>query len=419
MSSCGCRSPASSSAGPRAGSSALLCASSRPGSKGGAPASPSEGPALHRQGGSRQDHGGGGDGDPLRRERPAHDRGLDRSGPLPGRRHGPSPRRHPPPAVRGAVGPAARLDRAARGGVGRGPGVHGLLVRLGRPGRRRGRGARRPPGPGRAVRPVRHQHPRLVRPVRRGGGRLRPDVLTWYMERVFPVERRLVRLFRPVVSRVTSMPVAGDGVFDAAMRLYERLGGVRDLLSDGERTSIRLVVNPEKMVIAEAKRTATYLSLFGYHVDAVVANRLLPEAVADPWFKAWKAAHADHLASIEESFAPLPVLRAELAPEELVGRALLSDFANDLYGECDPAALMHSGPAIRVEADGGERVLVVPLPFVDRDDLEIGRREDELLVRVGPYRRAVTLPDSLRRRQVTAATITDGALQIRFQRGTE
>ncbi|HZT65269.1 MAG TPA: TRC40/GET3/ArsA family transport-energizing ATPase [Acidimicrobiales bacterium] len=246
-----------------------------------------------------------------------------------------------------------------------------------------------------------------------------PDVLTWYMERVFPVERRLVRLFRPVVSRVTSMPVAGDGVFDAAMRLYERLGGVRDLLSDGERTSIRLVVNPEKMVIAEAKRTATYLSLFGYHVDAVVANRLLPEAVADPWFKAWKAAHADHLASIEESFAPLPVLRAELAPEELVGRALLSDFANDLYGECDPAALMHSGPAIRVEADGGERVLVVPLPFVDRDDLEIGRREDELLVRVGPYRRAVTLPDSLRRRQVTAATITDGALQIRFQRGTE
>ena len=244
-----------------------------------------------------------------------------------------------------------------------------------------------------------------------------PDVLSWYMQRVFPVERRLVKLMRPVVSRVTTMPVAGDDVFDAGHRLYASLAGVRELLSDAAVTSIRLVVNPERMVIAEARRTATYLALFGYHVDAVVANRLLPETVVDPWFKAWKAAHAEHLAAIEDGFAPLPVLRAELASDELVGAPLLSDFAAGLYGDDDPAAVMHAGPTLRVDERGDDRVLGLPLPFAERDDLELGRHGDELLVRVGPYRRAVALPDSLRRRTVRSATISDGWLEIEFGGG--
>ena len=109
-----------------------------------------------------------------------------------------------------------------------------------------------------------------------------PDVLSWYMDRVFPVERTVTRLVRPLLARVTSLPVAGDDVFAAARRFYDRLDGVRELLTDPERTSVRLVVNPERMVIAEARRTHTYLSLFGYRVDAVVANRLLPDAISDP-----------------------------------------------------------------------------------------------------------------------------------------
>jgi arsenite-transporting ATPase len=115
-----------------------------------------------------------------------------------------------------------------------------------------------------------------------------PDILSWYMERLFPVGRRLTGIVRPWLSRVTTMPVASDAVFEATRRFYARLDGVRELLTDGERSSVRLVVNPERMVIAEARRTYTYLSLFGYHVDAVIANRLLPDAVTDPWFKAWK-----------------------------------------------------------------------------------------------------------------------------------
>ena len=241
-----------------------------------------------------------------------------------------------------------------------------------------------------------------------------PEVLSWYMNRVFPLERRLLGAVRPVLKRVTSVPVAGDGVFEAVGRLYERLGAARRLLSDPARTSVRLVVNPERVVIAEAMRTATYLGLFGYGLDAVVANRLLPDGVTDPWFKAWRATHAEHLATIEEGFAPLPVLTAELACEELVGQPLLSDFAGSLYAGRDPSCVFHEGPTMTVEDRDDGRVMSLLLPFVDRDDLEVGRHDDDLLVRVGPYRRAVALPDSLLGRPVSRAAINGSWLDVTF-----
>ena len=244
-----------------------------------------------------------------------------------------------------------------------------------------------------------------------------PDVLSWAMERLFPMGRAVNKVVAPVLSRVTKLPVAGDDVFAATQRFYDRLDGVRELLTDPERTSVRLVVNPERMVIAEARRTHTYLSLFGYGVDAVVANRLLPDDIVDPWFKAWKEAHAEHLATIEEGFAPVPVLRAELAPEELVGVDRLRAFAADLYGDIDPAARLHHGALFEVTADGDDLLLQLPLPGADKDELDLAQRDDELLVRVGPYRRAMILPDSLRRRTVVAATLDAGVLTVRFAPG--
>jgi len=241
-----------------------------------------------------------------------------------------------------------------------------------------------------------------------------PDVLRWYMERVFPTSRRLHRAVAPLLSRVTSLPVAGDAVFGSAERLYGRLEGVKEVLADTERTSVRLVVNPERMVIAEARRTATYLALFGYGVDSVIANRLLPEAISDPWFDRWKASHAEHLTAITDGFAPLPVLRAELAAEEVVGLDRLRTFAADLYGDTDPTARLHEGEPLRVVAVGTDMELQIDLPFVDRDDLDVGRRHGDLLVAVGPYRRAIALPDSLLRRSVTSATLRDGRLRVTF-----
>jgi arsenite-transporting ATPase len=246
-----------------------------------------------------------------------------------------------------------------------------------------------------------------------------PDILSWYMDRVFPVGRSLTKAMRPLLSRVTNLPIAGDEVFEATRRFYDGLDGIKALLADEDRTSIRLVVNPERLVIAEARRTATYLGLFGYRVDAVVANRLLPDTISDPWFKAWKEAHAEHLATIEASFDPLPVLRAELAAEELVGVDRLREFGQALYEQVpDPSAVLHHGRPLRLERRGDAHVLALHLPFADKDELEVGRREDELLVRVGPHRRALLLPDSLRHRAVTGAAMAgDGWLEITFEEG--
>jgi len=245
-----------------------------------------------------------------------------------------------------------------------------------------------------------------------------PDVLGWYMERLFPVGRRVSRIVSPLVGGVTDLPVAGDETFAALGRFYDRLDGVKDLLSDAELTSVRLVVNPERMVIAEARRTATYLSLFGYRVDAVVANRLLPDSVSDPWFEEWKRLHAEHLQTIEEGFAPLPVLRAELAPHELVGVDRLRQFASALYGDQDPSLRLSDGDALSYVRTSAGTTLCLDLPFADREDLELGRRNDELLVRIGPYRRAILLPDSLHRRGITDATLQKGRLTVVFSEET-
>ena len=241
-----------------------------------------------------------------------------------------------------------------------------------------------------------------------------PEILRWYMDRVFPMSRKLNRVVSPLLGRVARLPTPSDDVFGSAAKFYERLDGVRELLCDTERTSVRLVVNPERLVVAEARRTHTYLSLFGYRVDAVVANRLLPEAVKDPWFNEWKARHVEHLTAIEEGFAPLPILRAELAANELVGVDALRGFAEGLYGDLDPSGVLHPGEPMQVTRKGNGYELVLELPFAEKDDLELGRRDDELLIRVGSHRRALLLPDSLRRRPVGAASLKDGRLRVTF-----
>jgi arsenite-transporting ATPase len=241
-----------------------------------------------------------------------------------------------------------------------------------------------------------------------------PDVLGWYMQRVFPAHRQATRAVRPLLSRLITVPIAGDDVFNAVRRFYDRLDGVRELLTDGALTSARLVVNAERLVVAEARRTFTYLSLFGYHVDAVVANRLLSEAITDPWFESWKRTQREHLESIQHAFAPVPVLRAELAGHEVVGVDRLSELAAEVYGSCDPVARLSHVEPIRVDANGETLVLSMQMPFVDRGDIELGRSNGELLVAVGSQRRAVVLPESLARREVSSARMTEGRLEVEF-----
>jgi arsenite-transporting ATPase len=239
-----------------------------------------------------------------------------------------------------------------------------------------------------------------------------PEILAWYMGRVFPVTRQVNRVVAPLLSKVSNLPVAGDDVYGAAARFYLRLDGVRELLSDVERSSVRIVLTPERVVLAESRRTHTYLSLYGYAVDAVVVNRRLPEAVSDPWFDGWRSAEHDVLADVDDEFAPVPVLPLELASAEPVGVDALGALAAELYGEVDPVAVLHRDEGMTVERRGDEATLELPLPFADHDDLELGRRGDDLLVRVGPHRRSITLPDSLRGRRVEGAVLRSGRLRV-------
>ncbi len=199
-----------------------------------------------------------------------------------------------------------------------------------------------------------------------------PEVLGWYVDRLFPVGRRLNKVVAPVLGRVTSLPVAGDEVFSAGQHVFDRLEAVRVLLADGERPSVRLVVTPERMVVAEARRTHTYLSLFGYGVDAVVANRLLPDAVDDPWFDFWKLAHAEQLTAIEEGFAPVPVLRSELRPTEPIGVDALGELRRRPVRRGRPDRGAAPGEPLRVESRDGTRRLVQALPFGTKEELAPG-----------------------------------------------
>jgi arsenite-transporting ATPase len=243
-----------------------------------------------------------------------------------------------------------------------------------------------------------------------------PDVMQWYIERIFPVERRIVKTVRPIVSRVTTLPIAGERVFDAVERLHRNLDAVKRILTDETTSSVRLVVNPEKMVIAEARRTYTYLGLFGYRVDAVVVNRVLPPDVTDPYFGKWKDIQAEHLATVHESFEPVPILSARLFDREMVGIPLLEEMGDEVYGDRDAADVLYRDDPIRVRRRGTGYVLVMRLPFASRDEMDIHRRGEELFVRVGSYKRNLILPQTLKRMTVREANFAGDHLEILFGR---
>src|SRR5919108_5454277 len=241
-----------------------------------------------------------------------------------------------------------------------------------------------------------------------------PEVMNWYIERIFPVERRVVKAVRPIVTKMTTLPIAGDRVFAAIERLHGNLDAVKQILTDEKVSTVRLVVNPEKMVISEARRTYTYLGLFGYRVDAVVVNRIIPTDVTDPYFGKWKDIQAEHLATVHESFEPVPILSARLFDREMVGIPLLEDMGHEVYGARRVVDVLFQDHPIRVRRRGRGYVLVMRLPFVSREDMDIHRRGDELYVRVGTYKRNLALPQTLQRLEVRGANFVGDQLEIAF-----
>lgn len=241
-----------------------------------------------------------------------------------------------------------------------------------------------------------------------------PEVLGWYMDKLFPMERRVAKVVRPVLSRVMSMPLPGDDVFAAGEGLYGRIEGVRRLLADPTVTSARLVMNLEQMVVAEARRTYTYLGLFGYAVDAAVVNRIIPDAVTDPYFKRWREVQEEHLATVTAGFSDVELLTLRLFDEEMVGVAKLRLLGDELYRDIDPTEHLSDGVPLALEERGDEVVFALTLPEVEPGEVDVVRKGDEVVVTVGGHRRGFVLPDSLRRRDVLGAKLVDGVLEVRF-----
>jgi len=241
-----------------------------------------------------------------------------------------------------------------------------------------------------------------------------PEVLSWYFEKVLPTERRLMRAARPLLNRLTDLPIPEDEVFTAAQSVFESVEGVKELMSTPEVTSARLVVNPEKMVIDEARRTYSYLGLFGYGVDGVVVNRVLPDLVEDPYFERWRAIQKGHLDSVDDAFAEVPRLRLRLFDDEMVGVDRLRVMAEELYGDSDPIDDFVATSPFRVVESGNSVTMELDVPFFDKSDLEVFRHGHELYVQLGSYRRSFLLPDALQRREVTKAQLEEGTLRVTF-----
>lgn len=240
-----------------------------------------------------------------------------------------------------------------------------------------------------------------------------PEALRWYVEKVFPVQRRALRAVRPLLSRVSGPAVPHDSVFEAVARLHTQLSEVRELLT-APTTSVRLVLTPEAVVVAEARRTLTSLALYGYQVDGLVANRVFA-ASGDGWTAGWVAAQQQQLDAVRRDTAPLPLLESAYAAGEPVGLQALIDVGEALYGDQDPSRSEPVEDLVGVTQDRDGFLLSLALPLARLEDVDLARSGDELVVTVGGRRRLLALPGALCRCTVTGARLLGGRLVVRFE----
>ncbi len=241
-----------------------------------------------------------------------------------------------------------------------------------------------------------------------------PEVLSFYFSRIFPIQRTVVRTVRPVAQRMTDMPIPSDDVFAAVKRVYDQMEGMGPLLQDPRRSSIRIVLNPERMVINESQRLYTYLCLFGFPVDAVVANRVLPEEARSKYFDRWFPIQKAHLAAARSAFDPLPFFEAPLFDREMVGVEMLDVFARKVFGRTDPHAVLHREKPVEVKKEGRAYALYLRLPFAEKDRIQVHARGDELVVQVDNQRRHLVLPRALAGRRVEQAAFAEQRLRVVF-----
>lgn len=241
-----------------------------------------------------------------------------------------------------------------------------------------------------------------------------PNVLNWWLEKIFPTERKLIKIVRPVAKIVKDIDLPSDDVLDSIERLARGLEEMQRLVLDPEITSVRIVLNPEKMVLAEAKRSFTYLNLFGFNTDAIIVNRVLPDEAGEGFFAHWRDIQKKYEEEIVLNFQPLPILKAPMMQKEVIGLPILEELADIVYGEQVPSAMLYRGRTETIREEDGDMLLELSIPFVEKANLDLTQTGDELTVDAGAYKRKVILPRTLMGREVIGAKYAKDRLIIRF-----
>ena len=242
-----------------------------------------------------------------------------------------------------------------------------------------------------------------------------PDAARWWLDKVLGRENALLAAARPLARTFLDLSLPDERVVGEIQRLVANLVEMHELLRDAQRASIRLVTTPDRMVVAEAMRTFTYLNLYGYLTDAVVVNRVFPDEVEGTYFGAWRAVQAEQMALVESGFAPVPVLRAPYFEREVLGAEMLDRLAGELFGAGDPAAVLHDRLTQELTLEDDRAALRLDLPFVSRGDVSLKKIGLELVVRVDGHRRTILLPGALAGFRPTSASLTDGSLLVGFE----
>ena len=242
-----------------------------------------------------------------------------------------------------------------------------------------------------------------------------PTTLDWYMDKIFRMQRRFARYARPVVKRVTDMPLPEDDYFQAIEDLFERLRGVDKILVDPEITTVRLVTNPEKVVLKETQRAFMYFYLHKMNIDAVVVNRVLPTELADGYFKDWIKDQQQRLQQAHDYFNPIPIFAVKLFNGEAIGYDHLKQLADQIYGRKNPLERFYTEEPYSLAKVNGHYHLKLKLPFISKRDVELNKLYDELIVRIGSFKRHILLPKQVAAYQTVNARLDGDHLNVIFE----
>lgn len=246
-----------------------------------------------------------------------------------------------------------------------------------------------------------------------------PTALEWYIKKIFKMERTIARYARPVAKRFYDVPLPGEDYFDAIEHLFERLKGVDHVLADPDITTVRLITNPEKIVLKETQRAFMYFSLYRMTIDGIIMNRVLPKDVNDTYFKGWRKAQAQYMKKAREYFSPIPIFPADLFRGEILGIEPLKVLAEQIYKGEDPLSRFYDGETYQISKSNGHYRLQITLPFAAREDVQINKVGEEIIIRIAGFKKHILLPRPVAARDSIRAKLEGKQLNIYFEGGDD